>query len=198
MSAHPDVSVVLPTYNRAGEIASAILSALDQTAPPDSYELIVVNNNSTDETADVVAQLSRAHPGRIRAICSSRARECRTRETRELHAARGDIIAFFDDDVRFSHNWIETIRQTYSARPDLVCLGGRVLPDWLCPPPGLADPHALGSAGAAGFRRRADDPLARQPTRAHQRQPHVPQGTPRADRRVLAAVSARQGRYRVP
>jgi glycosyltransferase involved in cell wall biosynthesis len=134
MSARPDVSVVLPTYNRAGEIASAIQSALDQSAPPVTYELIVVNNNSTDETADVVAQLSREHPGRIRDLLEPRQGVAYARNA-GIHAARGDIIAFFDDDVRLSHNWIETIRRTYNGRPDLVCLGGRVLPDWLCPPP---------------------------------------------------------------
>ena len=98
-----------------------------------AYELIVVNNNSTDETADVLAQLSREHPGRVRDLLEPR-RVSLTRETRAIQAARGDIIAFFDDDVRLAHNWIETIRQTFSDQPDLVCLGGRVLPNWLCPP----------------------------------------------------------------
>ena len=88
MSAHPDVSVVLPTYNRAGEIAGAILSALNQSAPPDTYELIVVNNNSTDETADVVAQLSREHPGRIRDLLEPRQGVAYARNA-GIHAARG-------------------------------------------------------------------------------------------------------------
>ena len=134
MSAHPDVSVVLPTYNRAGEIAGAIQSALDQSAPPDTYELIVVNNNSTDETADVVAQLAREHPGRMRDLLEPRQGVAYARNA-GIHAARGRIVAFFDDDVRLSRNWIETIRRTYDERPALMCLGGRVLPDWSCPPP---------------------------------------------------------------
>ena len=197
MSAHPEVSVVLPTYNRAGEVVSAILSALNQTAPPDSYELIIVNNNSTDETPDVVAELSRAHPGRIRALLESRQGVAYARNA-GIQAARGDIIAFFDDDVRLAHNWIETIRETGPVLGLISSVWvGASCPALVGPAPGLADPHALGSAGAAGFRRRADDPLARQPTRAHRREPHVPQGTPRTDRRVLAAVPARQGRNRV-
>ena len=63
MSRVPDVSIVLPTYNRAADLPRAVESALNQTTPPDTYELVVVDNNSTDDTAQVVDRLAAPVPG---------------------------------------------------------------------------------------------------------------------------------------
>jgi glycosyltransferase involved in cell wall biosynthesis len=134
MNSRPNVSIVLPTYNRAVELSRAVESALNQSAPPDAYELIVVNNNSTDDTAGVVNGLSREHPGRIRGLVESRQGVSYARNA-GIDAARGEIIAFFDDDVFLAPDWIETIRRVFTEQRNLQCVGGRVLPDWECPPP---------------------------------------------------------------
>jgi GT2 family glycosyltransferase len=59
---------------------------------------------------------------------------------RGIVEARADVIAFFDDDVRVSENWIETIARTFAERPELECIGGRVLPQWEIPPPSWLTP----------------------------------------------------------
>lgn len=135
----PALSIVLPTFNRAGELSLAIDSALDQTAPADRYELIVVDNNSPDRTADAVAAIARAHPGRVRYVFEARQGVSFARQA-GIDAARAPIIAFFDDDVRVSRTWVETILRTFAAHPDLECIGGRVLPRWPTPPPGWLTP----------------------------------------------------------
>ena len=63
MNATPAVSVVLPTYNRAAGLERALDSVLQQTADPRQYEVIVVDNNSTDGTAQVLDRLKERHPG---------------------------------------------------------------------------------------------------------------------------------------
>ena len=60
-----DVSVVLSTYNRADRLALALDALLSQTGGV-SYEIIVVDNNSSDETAAVVAQIAGRSNGRLR------------------------------------------------------------------------------------------------------------------------------------
>jgi GT2 family glycosyltransferase len=44
-------------------------------------------------------------------------------------------VAFFDDDVHVTPEWIATIRRTFREHEDIDCIGGKVLPDWLAPPP---------------------------------------------------------------
>jgi glycosyltransferase involved in cell wall biosynthesis len=130
----PAASVIIPTYNRAAGVTRAIESALDQTAAPESYEIIVVDNNSTDGTARVLEELIRAHPGRIRRIVETRQGVAYARQA-GIESARADVLAFFDDDVTVSRHWVETILRTFGERADVECVGGKVLPQWSSPPP---------------------------------------------------------------
>lgn len=133
------VSIVLPTFNRAEELPAAIESALEQTAPPDQYEILVVDNNSPDRTADTIAAIAAAHPGRVRYVFEKRQGVSHARQA-GIDAARAPLIAFFDDDVRVSRNWVETILRTFVEHPAIECIGGRVLPRWTTPPPGWLTP----------------------------------------------------------
>lgn len=63
-----DVSVVISTYNRCDALAGAIESVLSQESPGPQYEVILVDNNSSDRTRDVVAELERRHPDRLRYV----------------------------------------------------------------------------------------------------------------------------------
>lgn len=130
----PLVSVVVPTYNRAEALPAALRSALEQTAPPECYEVIVVNNNSTDDTARVLAGLEQAYPGRVRSVLETRQGVAYARQA-GIDAARADIVAFFDDDVRVASNWVEEIVRTFVENPGVECIGGKVLPDWSQAPP---------------------------------------------------------------
>jgi glycosyltransferase involved in cell wall biosynthesis len=141
MTTAPAVSVVLPTYNRARSLPEAINSALQQTAAPDSYELLVVDNNSADDTAVVVDRIAGRWPGRVRRILETRQGVAYARQA-GIDAARADIVAFFDDDVRVTPNWIEIILRTFREQPEVECIGGKVLPEWAASPPAwLTDAH---------------------------------------------------------
>ena len=63
-------------------------------------------------------RLAREHPGRIRGLLEPRQGVSYARNA-GIHAARGDIVAFFDDDVRVAPDWIETIRRTFHERPEI-------------------------------------------------------------------------------
>ena len=131
----PALSIVLPTFNRSAELPAAIESALDQTAPSDRYEILVVDNNSPDRTAETIAAIAAAHAGRVRYVFEARQGVSYARQA-GIDVARAPIIAFFDDDVRVSPNWVETILRTFDEHPELECIGGRVLPRWSTTPPG--------------------------------------------------------------
>jgi glucosyl-dolichyl phosphate glucuronosyltransferase len=130
----PRVTVVLPTYNRASELPLAVGSVLDQTASPDLYEVIVVDNNSTDGTDRILDALAAAYPGRVRGVRETRQGVAYARQA-GIDAARAPIVAFFDDDVRVARDWVAQIIRTFDEHPGLECIGGKVLPDWSVPPP---------------------------------------------------------------
>jgi glycosyltransferase involved in cell wall biosynthesis len=131
---YPALSIVLATFNRAAELPAAIGSALQQTAPPDLYEIIAIDNNSSDATAQTIAGIAAAHPGRVRYVHEARQGVSYARQA-GIDVVRAPIIAFFDDDVRVSPNWVETILRSFDQHPEIECIGGRVLPHWSTPPP---------------------------------------------------------------
>jgi glycosyltransferase involved in cell wall biosynthesis len=122
----PKLSVILPTFNRAASLPHALGALLRQSADPTSYEVVVVDNNSTDGTADVVAQHDRR---RVRLVAESRQGLSYARNA-GLQAARAPIVAFTDDDVEVAPDWVETILTVMARHPEIEGVGGRVLPSW--------------------------------------------------------------------
>jgi GT2 family glycosyltransferase len=134
VSTPPALSIVLPTYNRAAELPLAVQSALDQTASPDSYEIIVVDNNSTDRTPEALCELSAQYSGRVFGVLEKRQGVAYARQA-GIDAARAELVGFFDDDVRVARDWVETILAAFEQHPEIEVLGGKVLPLWSVPPP---------------------------------------------------------------
>jgi len=89
----PLVTIVVPTYNRAGELARALASVAGQTAG--DFEVLVVDDGSTDETASLVGR----HPDpRVRYLRQPRNQGVSAARNRGLREARGELIAFLDAD----------------------------------------------------------------------------------------------------
>jgi len=105
------VSVVVPFYNSERYIGRCIEALLGQEYPDERYEIIFVNNNSTDSSADLI----RRHP-RIKLI-SERKRGSYSARNRGLQEASGGIIAFTDSDCVPSADWLNEI-ESAMADPD--------------------------------------------------------------------------------
>ena len=95
------VSVILPVYNGARFLAEALRSVLAQTLPPD--EIIVVDDGSTDGTAQVIAEASAASTVPIRAVYQENQGPAAARN-RGLSLAQGELLAFQDADDLWSVN----------------------------------------------------------------------------------------------
>lgn len=135
-----DVSVVLSTYNRADRLAPALDALLSQSGDV-PYEVIVVDNNSTDATRTVVEQTAARSDGRLRYVFEPRQGLSYGRNA-GIAVARAPIVAFSDDDVRVAEDWIAQVKRAFDAHPEIDYVGGRVLPHWLAaPPPWLTDAH---------------------------------------------------------
>jgi glycosyltransferase involved in cell wall biosynthesis len=127
------VSVVLSTYNRADVLPHALRSLLDQDYDAAGYEVVAVDNNSTDGTRQHIEWFS-AKGSNVRCVFEPKQGLSHARNTGIL-AARAPLIAFTDDDVRVSRDWISTIVRLFADHPEAACVGGKVLPNWSGPWP---------------------------------------------------------------
>lgn len=134
-----EVSVVIPTYNRSALLGNAVGSVLDQQTRT-SFEIVIVDNNSQDDTQSVARALVDEHPGKVHYVLETEQGNAHARN-RGVRTARGDIIAFIDDDVTVERDWLTTLKSTLDEREDLSFVGGRVLPEWNGPPPSWLTPE---------------------------------------------------------
>src|SRR5215831_10101418 len=130
-----DVSVIIATYNRCGLLRGALESALAQGASGGGFEVIVVDNNSTDGTSRLVHSMIESEAGRLRYLAEPRQGVSYARN-RGVAASRAPIVAFMDDDVRAAPDWLSTIQKVLDDNSEIDLVGGKVLPEWRCAPPG--------------------------------------------------------------
>ncbi|MGH9940607.1 MAG: glycosyltransferase family A protein, partial [Blastocatellia bacterium] len=121
------ISVLICTRNRAKSLEMTLRRFYEQQFAGDySYELIVVDNGSTDETGKVIDRYAAPRPETARHLFESRRGLTYARNT-AIAAATGEIIVFTDDDVLVSEDWLDEIHREFSADPGLRILGGKVL-----------------------------------------------------------------------
>src|SRR4051794_13488256 len=124
-----DISIVVSTYNRCGLLEGALRKLLSQTPADMAYEILVVDNNSTDQTRPLVEALAAQNPERLKYLFEPKQGLSYGRNT-GIAAAKAAIIAFTDDDVRVSADWVWHIKTGFAANSDIDFLGGRVVPRW--------------------------------------------------------------------
>ena len=137
----PLVSVVICTRNRAAYLAAALESLGNQEGSP-PFEVIVVDNGSTDNTREVVSRFeSRVD---LRCIQEPAVGVCHARNA-GWRLARARYVAYLDDDAVACVSWVASVVGAFERRADAGVVGGPVEPIWQAPRPmWLADEVALG------------------------------------------------------
>jgi GT2 family glycosyltransferase len=132
------ITAILCTYNRSQSLARALDSlAVSIVSETIQWEVLVVDNNSSDQTETVVKSFCRRYPGRFRYLF-----EPQQGKSYALNAgirdAGGDILAFLDDDVEVEPVWLQNLTSALNDN-DWAGSGGRILPvSGFVPPPWLA------------------------------------------------------------
>jgi glycosyltransferase involved in cell wall biosynthesis len=129
----PFVSVIIPTYNRSELLKQTVESFLAQTYPKDRWELLLVDNASTDNTLKVIDEIAAREPN-VKALGEARRGAHHARNSGAL-AARGDILYFTDDDMLAEPDLLETIVTGFVEGSNVGSVTGRVLPRWDTEPP---------------------------------------------------------------
>src|SRR3984957_3091231 len=137
------LSVIIATRNRRALLAQTLEALVRQRRPKGGFEIVVADNGSTDGTrtavmraadrsdAPAIRYLFVAKPGKSHAVNAA------------LDVARGDIIAFTDDDVRPDPDWLDAIVEALDhTGADFVA--GRIRPVWETAPPPWMSPELYG------------------------------------------------------
>ena len=128
------VSVILCTRNRADSLRRTLDSATRMRVPDGlAWEFVVVDNGSTDHTAQVVAEFAGRLP--VRRVVENTAGLSNARNTGVANAL-GEYICWTDDDVLIDENWLAAYVEAFRKHPDACVFGGVVEPVFEIEPPG--------------------------------------------------------------
>jgi glycosyltransferase involved in cell wall biosynthesis len=139
-----DLSVVVATWNRARLLEGTLRALAAQEVPGDlAWEIVVVDNNSRDSTAEVVDAFAKTAAVPVRRVSEPQQGISHARN-RGIREARGAILAFCDDDVLPAADWVAGIPAAM-ARWSADGIGGRILPrfEGPAPPPWLLENRRL-------------------------------------------------------
>jgi hypothetical protein len=125
--AQPAAVIIVPTRNQA-ESLDRCLESLRADSSQVQREIVVVDNGSSDRTAEVVASYSAADGVPIRRVWEPHTGACRARNT-GIAQSTAPLILFADDDVAVHDEWADSLARAVS-RPGAVAAGGRILPCW--------------------------------------------------------------------
>ena len=108
----PTVAIIIPAYNEEETIEKCLDSCLDQTSPAD--EIIIVNNNSTDDTVNIVKRYQRNNPDHVIRLLNEKEQGIIAARNHGFNAAKSDVMGRIDSDSTISPTWVEAVRATFA------------------------------------------------------------------------------------
>lgn len=126
--AEPEISVVTATHQRADRLSALLVALERQTLGPERFEVVVVDDGSSDETPRVLAEASARGQLDLQVMRRERAGGPATARNTGWRAARGGTIAFTDDDCKPTPEWLSALVEAGAGRPERI-VQGRTEPD---------------------------------------------------------------------
>lgn len=140
------VTVIMCTYNRQQSLCGAIDSILAQrTDSGFQYDLLVVDNNSKDRTAQTIREYETRFPGKVKYVLEQKQGKTFALN-RGIQEAKGQVLVFTDDDIVADPHWLAAIVQCFSSY-SCDAVGGRVLPVYPQGTPSWVKENAVKMAG---------------------------------------------------
>jgi glycosyltransferase involved in cell wall biosynthesis len=125
------LSIIICSYNRASYISDALTSLYGQSSGLDDFEVIIVDNNSTDNTKEVYAQWRHTNTnGQFTFISETKQGASFARNTGAA-IAKGEWVCFMDDDAVATTDYVKNIIKHIQDQPFIVGFGGRIIPKYI-------------------------------------------------------------------
>ncbi|MGC8602362.1 MAG: glycosyltransferase [Desulfomonilaceae bacterium] len=127
-------SIIIPTFNRRSSLKNTLESLTNLNYSPENYEIIVVDNGSTDNTRQMVEAIVKSNiSGRIRYYYEPVPGLLSARH-KGAFESRGNILVYVDDDIEADPNWLAAIAEAFGDT-ETHLVGGKSLPKYESPPP---------------------------------------------------------------
>lgn len=124
------LSLLIATYNRSTSLLGALRSVAGQQADPAAWECLVVDNNSTDDTAACVEAFGLAHPNLNLRLVRETQQGLSHARNRGIAESRGAYLAIIDDDERINSEFVQAYIDFFDTHPDVAAAGGRIIAEY--------------------------------------------------------------------
>lgn len=121
------VSVIVATYNRCDFLEDCIKSYNEQDCDKSLFEVLIINNNSTDETKSISLELIKKYPEVDVKYLEETSQGLSYGRNRGIKEGKYNLIHFFDDDAVATPNYISSIIDTFKRFPKAKAAGGKIL-----------------------------------------------------------------------
>ncbi len=131
------INIIIPTFNRYNFLRDTLQSVASQTLPASEFEVIVVDDGSTDETPQIVDQ---PFPFRLRYAKQQNQGDAQARNF-GVELSQADLLIFLDDDILIAPDYLRALKDAHAGKLDRIVVGGERI--WLKPSlPPYAEPIA--------------------------------------------------------
>ena len=122
------LSVIICTYNRQKYIYNCLKSIAENDFDTSKYEILVVNNNSTDDTEGECRRFGSDYPQINFNVCCETSQGLSYARNCGIEEAKGDILVYVDDDATVNKEYLSTIADFFDRYPDAMAAGGAIYP----------------------------------------------------------------------
>lgn len=133
------LSIIIPTFNRASTLKNTLKTIVELDVDFSLLEVIIVDNGSTDQTAFICTEFINKNPDIKSKYIYDNVPGLLTGRHAGAFVAKGDILAFIDDDVELSKKWAKSIIETMENMPEVKLMTGPNLPKYESYPPNWLD-----------------------------------------------------------
>lgn len=124
------ISVIVCTYNRAHYLADTLDHLLHQSAALSNFEVLVINNNSTDDTEGICKQFSIKNPDFPFRYIVEMAQGLSFARNRGIKEVNGDVLTFIDDDAFAQVDFIKHLHEHFESHAQTMAIGGKIIPKY--------------------------------------------------------------------
>lgn len=122
------LSVIICTYNRDKYIYNVLKSVAENEFPADQYEIVLVNNNSTDHTEEECKRFAADFPMVAFRYLVEPTQGLSYARNAGIRTAKGDILVYVDDDATVNNKYLSTYQEFFAKHPQIAAAGGPILP----------------------------------------------------------------------
>jgi glycosyltransferase involved in cell wall biosynthesis len=144
----PDIAILICTYNRSTGLAALLETACNQSSANFGYEVIVVDNNSSDDTKSVIQSIQRRATQPPRYVFEGRQGKSFALNT-GLEHVNAPLCVIIDDDQSMPEDYLSRLVTSFAENAAISFIGGKVLPIWEITPPEWLTPGHWSPLGMA-------------------------------------------------